>query len=351
MRAVVYHGQGDVRVETVAAPVPKKDNIIIRVDCCLICGTDLKIWRIGNPKVIPPRILGHEVCGQITHVGEGETDLKVGERVAIATTMSCGECYYCKHGMGNMCAHSSCVGTTYDGAFADYVEIPMRSERHLIKVPENVSSEAAAICEPLSCAINAQEIIGVGEGDRVAIIGGGPLGAIHAELAKARGAREVYLVGSSAERLKLLQHLQNITLIDGSDGAAAQKIRDLTDGIGADRVIVCAPIKPAFQSAFDMVRKGGAISHFASLPKGDSEITIDTRTIHYNELRVAGVSDSRPEHVRKAVEYLSAGKIDTGAIITHRLAMQDIVTGFEMMRDRRCLKVAVYPDETKMQER
>lgn len=348
MKAVVYHGQGDVRIETVATPVPQKDNIIIRVDCCLICGTDLKIWRIGNPKVVPPRILGHEVCGEIIHIGEGETDLKVGDRVAVATTMSCGECYYCRHGMGNMCAHASCVGTTCDGAFADYLEIPMRSARQLIRVPTHVSSEAAAICEPLSCAINAQEIIGVGPGDRVAIIGGGPLGAIHAELAKAKGARCVYLVGSSAERLKLLKHLEGITLIDGSEGNAAQKVRDLTDGIGADRVIVCAPIKPAFLSAFDMVRKGGAISHFASLPKGDSEITIDTRTIHYNELRVAGVSDSRPEHVQRALEYLAAGKIDTGAIITHRLPMQDIVAGLELMRDRRCLKVAIYPDETKM---
>lgn len=348
MIAVVYHGQHDVRVENVPDPIPGKDNIIVEVDCCLICGTDLKIWKIGNPKVIPPRILGHEVCGRIVHIGEGETSLKVGDRVVVATTISCGNCYYCKNGLGNMCNNTVCVGTTYDGAFAEYFEIPMKAAHHLIKVPDGVASEAAAICEPLSCAINAQEIIGVGSGDSVVVIGGGPLGAIHAELAKARGAAKVILVGSSQERLKRLRKIQGIALVDGSRGDQVEQVKELTNGVGADKVIVSAPIKPAFQSAFEMVRKGGAISHFASLPKGDSEIVIDTRTIHYNEIRVAGVSDSRPEHVQKAVDYLNGGKIDTDAIITDRILLKDFMRGLEMMRDRTCLKVAVYPSEAKM---
>lgn len=343
MRAVVYKGPSDIRVEEVAAPAPADDNIIVEVSCCLICGTDLKIWRVGNPKVKPPRILGHEFAGRIVHVGKGECALKVGDRVTMATTVSCGECYYCRHGLGNLCEHTICVGTTYDGAFADYIQIPMRAARHLIRVPDNVSDVSAAISEPLSCAINAQEIIRVGAGDTVAIIGGGPLGAIHAELARANGASRVFLIGSTRERLKLLRALKDITLIDNSTGEAEALIREHTGGIGIDRVIVAAPVESAFQLAFALVRKGGAISHFASLPKGGSEVLFDTRTIHYNELTVAGVSDSRPEHVQRAVELMSEGRFSTSGIITDSVPLEEIHKGLELMRDRKCLKVAVYP--------
>lgn len=348
MRAVVYHGQSDIRIESVQTPTPNPSNIIVEVSCCLICGTDLKIWRLGNPKVIPPRILGHELVGKIVHIGSGDTSLRVGDRVTVATTIPCGECALCRRGLGNMCEHTLCVGTTFDGAFADYIEIPMRAAHHLVPVPDWISDEAAAICEPLSCAINAHEIIRVQPGDSVAIIGGGPLGAIHAELAKAEGAKQVFLVGSTRERLKLLQGLKDIVLIDNSTGGAEEKIKAQTQGLGADKVVVSAPVESAFQLAFRLVRKGGAISHFASLPRGESELRIDTRTIHYNELIVAGVSDSRPEHVQKAVHYLAEGKIDTNSIITDRLVMDDIVRGLELMRDRKCLKVAVYPTEAKL---
>lgn len=348
MRAVVYHGQSDIRVEDVPAPVPSCGNIIIEVSCCLICGTDLKIWNVGNPKVLPPRILGHELVGRIVHIGADTTPLKIGDRVVVATTISCGHCYYCENNMGNMCPSTICVGTTYDGAFAEYFEIPLGAANHLIPVPDNVPDEAAAICEPLSCAINAHEIINVHAGESVAVIGGGPLGAIHAELAKAEGAKKVFLIGSTKARLALLKHIDGIEMIDGSASDPAQIIMEKTNGIGVDKVLVCAPVKSAFTDAFKYVRKGGAISYFASLPKGDSEIALDIRPVHYNELILAGVSDSRPAHVQKAVDYLATGAIRTDAIITDRLAIDDIIRGLQLMRERKCLKVAVYPTAEKL---
>ncbi len=343
MYGAVYHGPGDVRVEQVPKPVAKDDNVIVKVDCCLICGTDLKMWMNGNVKINPPKIMGHEMSGRVVHVGNFETDLKVGQRVVVLPTCPCGVCEYCKAGLSNMCPNATQLSLKRNGAFAEYLEMTAEVAANLFPVPEGVEAEAAAICEPLACAINSHEKISVKTGDTVVVIGGGPLGAVHAELAKAKGASKVMLVGRTKERLKLLENLKDVDLIDGSSTDVEAYVKAQTGGFGADKVIVCAPVASAFYDAMSYVRKGGAISYFASLPQGGAELNLDSRQIHYNELIIAGASDSRPEHIRKALEYLAAGKIDTSAIITHRVELKDFLKGLEWMKNRECLKVAVYP--------
>lgn len=350
MKAAVYHGTNDIRIEEHATPEKRSDNIIIKVICCLICGTDLKIWQVGNPKVIPPRILGHELIGEIVHIGWEESGFCIGDRVTLATTIPCGECAYCQMGLGNICPSAKGIGTALDGAFAEYFEIPERTVKagHLVKVPDSVPDEAGALSEPLSCALNAHQIVNVMPGDTVLIIGGGPLGAIHAELAKAEGAKQVILVEISKERLLLLEHLKDVILIDGSSCDVQEIVKKHTHDLGADKAFICAPSAPAFESVFTLVRKGGAISFFASLPVGRSNITIDSRLIHYNELRVAGVSDSRPEHVVGAMGILKEERFNSSAIVTHRLGLEDILNGFKLMKEGKSLKVAIYPDEMRL---
>jgi len=348
MKAAVYYGPGDLRVEDRPEPEPKKDNLILAVRCCAICGTDLKLATVGNPRCRPPRIIGHEMVGRVVHVGSAVSGFAEGERVTLATTVSCGACAYCDIGLGNMCPNAEPISYVFDGAFAERLAVPPQALRggNVVKVPDGVPDEAAALSEPASCAINAQELVGVGEGDNVLIIGGGPLGALHAELAKAHGAATVMIVQRSEPRLSLLRKLKDVVVIDGAGEDVVSVVKERTRGLGADAVIVCAPSREAHEAALRYVRKGGAVSLFASLPKGASEITLDSRAIHYGELRVVGASDSRPEHVAKAVELLAHGRIDTEALITHRVPLEGILDGIELMKNKQCLKVIVCIDET-----
>jgi L-iditol 2-dehydrogenase len=345
MKAAVYYGPGDIRVEERPEPLPAADNLIVEVQCCAICGTDLKLASIGNPRCHPPRIIGHEFVGRVVHVGDGVSGFTPGDRVTLATTLACGACAYCALGLGNLCPNSKPISYDYDGAFARFVAIPPLALRggNAIHVPAGVADEAAALSEPTSCVINAQELVGVKAGDRVLILGGGPLGALHAEVAKAFGALEVMIVQRSEPRLSLLRRLPNITVIDGANEDVLSVVRQRTGELGADVVIVCAPARDAQEGALRYARKGGAISLFASMPKDAADITLDSRAIHYGELRMVGASDSRPEHVATAVRLLREGKIDVEPIITHRVPLDDLLDGIALMKDKQSLKVMVYP--------
>ncbi len=345
MQAVVYHAPGDIRVEERPEPTPAADNLIVQVHACAICGTDLKLATIGNPRCHPPRIIGHEMVGHIVHVGADVRGFALGQRITLATTVACGNCPYCARNLGNMCPNARPISYDFDAAFARYVAIPPMAldGGNVILVPDDVPDDAAALSEPLSCAINAQELAGLVAGDRVLIVGGGPLGALHAELAKALGATDVMIVQRSEPRLSLLRKLQDVRVIDGATEDVAAVVRERTEGLGADVVIVCAPSREAQEQSLALARKGGAVSLFASLPKGGSDVTLDSRLIHYGELRVVGASDSRPEHVSRVVALMAAGKIDWPRLITHRLPLAEIHAGLQLMKDKQSLKVLVYP--------
>ncbi len=202
---------------------------------------------------------------------------------------------------------------------------------------------SAALSEPLSCVINAQDLTGVKAGARVLILGGGPLGALHAEVAKALDAAEVMIVQRSEPRLSLLRRLPGVTVIDGASEDVLAVVRQKTGGLGADVVIVCAPARDAQEGALKYARKGGAISLFASMPKDAADITLDSRAIHYGELRIVGASDSRPEHVATAVRLLCEGRISVEPIVTHRVPLDALLDGISLMKEKRSLKVMVHP--------
>ena len=345
MQAAVYYGPGDIRVEDRPAPKATSANVIVQVHCCAICGTDVKLSTIGHQRCTPPRIIGHEMVGHIVHIGEDVAGWAEGERVTLATTVACGDCSYCRLGLGNMCPNSLPIGLQADGAFAELLAVPPAAIAggNLIKVPDNVPDEAAALSEPLSCVINAQQIAGVKAGDSVLVIGGGPLGALHAETAKARGATNVMIVQRSEPRLSLLRTLQEVLVIDGAHQDVGDVVNENTDGLGAAVVIVAAPSREAQEQSIYYARKGGAISLFASLPNGDADITYDSRIIHYRELRLAGASDSRPDHVALAVQLMAEGKIAADAIVTHKVPLDNLHEGLRLMEKKQSLKVLVYP--------
>lgn len=345
MRAAVYDGPGKLAVRDAPDPAPTPDNMVLRIRACTICGTDLKLFTVGNPRCKPPRIIGHELVGEVVHVGERVDGFRCGDRVTLATSIACNRCDYCSRGLENLCPHLKCVSYDFDGAFAELMEAPPEAIRggNALRVPETIPDKAAALAEPLSCVVNAQKIAGVKQGQTVVVIGAGPLGCLNAEVAKAFGARRVIVTQRSPRRLELARKLPGIEVIDVSRGDAVEQVLDLTGREGADVVIAAAPTAASQQEALAMARKGGVVNLFASLPKGESVIQVDTRLIHYGQIAVTGASDSRPCDLRDALALLEAGKIAADVLVTHELPLERILDGLELMRNRIGLKIAILP--------
>lgn len=346
MNSAVYYNVHDIRVQESPLPVLTEDNLIVKVHACAICGTDLKIFSVGNPRCTPPRIIGHEFVGTIVQSGNKVKGFTAGDRITLATTVACNKCDICALGLQNMCPNAKPISYDFDGGFAEFVAIPKEAilGGNVIKVPDTVPDDFAALAEPVSCAINAQELAKVDKGDTVLIVGGGPLGAIQAKVAAVHGASKVMISQRSEPRLSLLKKLEGVIVIDGNQNIS-EIVKKETKGLGVDVVIVCAPGKKPQEDSIHYARKGGTISLFASLPKGDSAITFDSRVIHYNELRITGASDSRPIHVKKAIDLMAERKLDLSNIITHKVKLTDFHEGLSLMQNKKCLKVLIIPDK------
>lgn len=345
MRAVVYHGPKEIRVDEVARPECGVGELRVRVDACAVCGTDLKTWHVGNPRIKPPMVMGHEFTGVVETVGAGASGFAEGERVVMATSVSCGGCFYCQRGWSNLCAELAPMGFSYPGGMAEYVTIPARALRngHVIKVPAGVRAEHAALAEPLSCTVNAAENCGIAPGETVVVIGAGPMGIMNACMAKEFGAGKVLLAEVNEGRLRQAEVFGFDRLVNPATEELARIVKDETGGVGADVVIVAAPAAAPQEQALDMVRKRGTVCLFASLPVGKSNLTLDSRKIHYNEVRVVGTSDSTPAQVARAVGLIAGGALPCERLASHTLGLEGIFEAYELMMRGEALRVVLVP--------
>ena len=255
----------------------------------------------GNPRILAPKAMGHEFTGLLDTVGKNVTGFSVGDRVVMATSVSCGECYYCRQGWTNLCVDLAPMGFTYEGGMAEYVTIPARAlaNGHAIKVPEGVEAAHAALSEPLSCAVNSCENAKVQKGDTVVVVGAGPMGIMNACVARELGAAKIILAEINPARLQQAEPFGFDLLVNPAEQDLAEVVKEQTDGIGADVAIVAAPAAAPQEQAPALVRKRGTVCLFASLPAGKSEITLDSRIVHYGEICVVGTSDSTPKQVAR----------------------------------------------------
>lgn len=345
IKAVVYHAPGDVREEEVPLPPCGPGEARVRVDACAVCGSDLKAWQSGNPRIKPPRVMGHEFTGIVETAGAGASGVSPGDRIVMATSISCGACVYCRRGWCNLCTDLAPMGFAYDGGMAEAVTIPERALRngHVVKVPYGIAAGHAALAEPVSCAVNACEGCDVRPGDTVVVVGAGPMGLINACVARAFGARKVILAEVNEARLRQGEAFGMDVLVNPARQDLAAVVRAETEGAGADVVIVAAPAAKPQEEAPALARKRGTVCLFASLPAGASSIALDSRLIHYGELRVIGSSDSTPAHVRKALDLMRRGAIPLDKLASHRMGLGDIRKAFELMKSGEALRVVLVP--------
>lgn len=345
MKAIRYYGPQDIRVEQVDVPDCGAQEIRVKVDACAVCGTDLKAWKSGNPRIKPPQTMGHEFTGLVDMIGADVTGFSTGDRIVMATSVSCGACAYCDRGNPNLCMDVAPMGFTYAGGMAEWVVIPARAltNGHVIKVPAGIKPEHAALAEPVSCAVNSVENSLVRAGDTVVVIGAGPMGIINGCVAKQQGAAKIILAEINEDRLRQGEAFGFDRLVDPAKEDLQEIVLAETDGLGADVVIVAAPAAPPQEQAVALVRKRGTVCLFASLPMGNHLLSMDSRAIHYNEVRVVGTSDSTPAHVTAAVDMISKGTIPADKLATHVLAMDDWEQAFELMQSGEALRVVLTP--------
>lgn len=343
MRAVVYHGPLDVRTEEIPLPVCGEGELLAKVDACAVCGSDMKAYLSGNPRMKPPIVVGHEFAAVI--VEAKAPGFSVGERVVMATSISCGTCAYCRKGWKNICANIQPMGFGYHGGMAEYVVIPAQGVKHghVLKVPAHVNPLHACLAEPVSCAVNSCENSQVKPGDTVLVMGAGPMGILNALVARQYGAKQVLLSEINPARLAQGAEFEFEGLVNPATEDLGAIIKARTGGYGADVVIVAAPAAAPQEQALELVRKRGTVCLFASLPAGKSNITLDSRLLHYGELRVVGTSDSTPEHVAKAVEILGQPSFPADKMITHQLPFEGFKEAIDLMKSGVALRVVLKP--------
>ncbi|OGF48717.1 MAG: alcohol dehydrogenase [Candidatus Firestonebacteria bacterium RIFOXYA2_FULL_40_8] len=343
MKAAVYLGPGKMEIQELPIPVPKAGEVLIKVHACAVCGTDGRIYYHGQKNVVPPAVIGHEIAGEIWEIGKDVKGFKKGERVTSVTSVGCQKCPYCKKGIFNLCDTPRYLGYFYPGAFAEYILIPAEAVEgnNILKVPANMDYPAVSLIEPLSCVINGQDFLKVEKGDTVVVIGAGPIGCMHAEVARASGAAKVILFDVSETRLELAKRFKGLTIINSGKNDPVKTVKELTKGVGADVVVVACGVNAAQEQALSMAAKRGRVSFFAGLPKDNPFIKFDSNLVHYNEISVYGAFASYRLQFEKAMELLSSGKIDAGKFITHTFPLEKIVEGIETAKKGEGLKVVI----------
>jgi len=344
MKAIVYHAPGDIRVEEIPKPACGRGELLVRVDACAVCGTDLKSRQHGNPRIKAPLVMGHEFTGLVEEVSPCAIgDFRPGDRIVMATSVSCGECLYCRHGWRNLCVNLSPMGFSYPGGMAECVAIPALAlaGKHAVKVPTNVDAKCAALAEPVSCAVNSVRQCNVLKGDTVLVMGAGPMGLLNALVARAAGASKILLSDPNPLRREQAGNFDIDRIIDSESEDVMKIVRDATDGLGADVVIVAAPTISPQEQAISLARRHGTVCLFASLPVGNCTLNIDSRVLHYGEIRLIGSSDSTPEHVQEAVAMIAAKQIPAEKIVTHCLPLDQIERAFELMLGGEALRVVL----------
>jgi L-iditol 2-dehydrogenase len=333
------------RCSQVPIPRPGLGELVARNTVALTCGTDVKMFRRGHPLAKTPQIMGHEFAGTITEIGASVEKFKVGMNVVSANSAPCNKCFYCLKHQPNLCEHldDSIVGFTWPGAYAEYVKIPERIVRqNTFQIPDGVALEEVASLEPLACVVHGWDLFDHMPGDVVVIIGGGPIGLLHAQMARANGARRVALCDVVQDRLEEAKKIGVDATINSADENLAERVLDLTDGRGADVVVEAVGRRETWEVAPTLTRKGGTVLLFGGCSSGTT-VSFEAEKIHYGELHLQGVFHHTPSAVERAFRLITSNRISIKPLISHQMPLERAKEALELMGSGRALKIALIP--------
>jgi L-iditol 2-dehydrogenase len=346
MKAAVLRAPNDLALTTIATPQAGPGDLVLRVRAATVCGTDLRILTGKKTKGVRfPSVIGHEFAGVVVDAGAGVKGWKVGDRACVDPVVPCRACAYCKSGRENVCQNRQAIGYEFDGAFAEFVRIPAIALEagNVFRVPDGMDFEAAALAEPLACCINGQRNADIRLGDTVVVLGAGPIGLMHAALAKSAGARQVIVSEPNATRRQAAAERGVDGVCDPSAESMVDFVKARTDGLGADVAILAIGVPALVNEAFNAVCKGGHVNLFAGFSAG-ALANVDVNLVHYNEIVVTGASALTRRDYEVALHLLAGGRVDATALITHRFGVDEALRAFEEAGSGRALKVALVND-------
>jgi L-iditol 2-dehydrogenase len=336
MKAAVYYGPRDVRVEECPTPVPGPNEVLIRVQYCGVCGTDLHIFNGegGFVDVVPPLIPGHELCGTVEALGPGATAVKVGDRVTVNPNQMCGECYFCQNAMEHFCRRPIGYGTVKNGGFAEYIAV---RERQVFPYSDELDPLAAAMTEPVSCCIHGIDLCHIRVGAEVLVIGGGPIGQIMLQLAKNSGASKVILSEPVAQKRALAEKLGATLTVDPTkDDVSAVLARHCQN---IDTVIECLGNVHTLADAIRWAGRGATVMMFG-LAGPEAELPVKPDVVFKKELKLTS-SYINPYTFGRALKTLESGAVDVTSLVSKVMDLDDINEVFTRPELRRDGKVVI----------
>ncbi len=342
MKAAVYYNNRDIRIEDVPRPEIGPGELLVKILASGICGSDVMEWyRIKKA----PRILGHEISGEVAEVGPGVRSFTTGDRVFVTHHVPCNDCEYCRAGRHTACRtlHS----TNFDpGGFTEYVRVPEINVRFgTLPLPASVSYEMGTFIEPLGCVIRGQRAAGIGPDDTVLIIGSGISGLLHIRLARSRSAARVFATDINPYRLDFARRSGADLAIDALNDVAAA-VKKANGGRLADKVIVCTTALPAFEQAFASVEKTGTLLLFAPTAP-EVRIPLPLFDLYFKLVNIVFSYAAVGDDLTEAIELLAGRRVEIEDMITHRLALADTQKGFDLVaRAEDSMKVIIHPHES-----
>lgn len=341
MKALVYYGPRNVKLEKREIPTPKPGEVLIKTRAVSICGSDLGAYRLSevSDRWAPPIVLGHEFSGEIAAVGENVDNLKVGQRVSANPILYCGECYYCKRGMINLCGNRHSLGTSIggsaaDGALQEYFTVRQEA---VIPLDDKVTFEQGALLEPLAVCFNAARNGSFGEGERVAIIGAGPIGLMIVKFLKAQGAGTIIVSDIVDGRLDFATKYGADAVINARNESVPDKVLELTDGVGVDRVIIAGGSPTVIDDSLKMVRNGGKIVLVALMHQ---DVHIDPMKIVGRGISIIGSYMFTTEQ-KDVMDLIANKQVYVDDIITSKHTFDNVEELFNTLCSSDCKDVKV----------
>ncbi len=343
MKAVLYYGPENIKYEDVRIRPLQKGEVLVKIMSALTCGTDVKTYRRGHPVLIKsiPSGFGHEFSGIVEKVGDGVTKFSVGDRVVAANSAPCGECFFCKREEYNLCENLDLL----NGAYAEYIIVPERIvEKNMLILPDGLSFDKAAFCEPLANVVHGVERSDIKAGQTVGIIGIGPIGLMFARLAKLKGAN-VIVAGRNPLKLKMAEEFAHADeIIDLNKYPNPEKIfKEYTEEKrGLDIAVECVGLPEIWERIFSCVRPGGTV-HFFGGCKSGSTVQFDTTKMHYGDIKLISVFHHTPKYFRQALEYIASGEVEVEKLITNTLSLKDVEFAMKQHIEGKAIKFLIKP--------
>jgi len=343
MKAIQYYGPKDIKYEDVMVKPPEEGEVVVKVEAALTCGTDVKTFRRGHPVLIKnvPSGFGHEFAGTVYKTGKGVENVKVGDRVVAANSAPCGDCFYCKKEEYNLCENLDLL----NGAYAEYIIVPARiAAKNMLIIPDNLSFDKAAFCEPLANVVHGVERTAIRKGDTVGIIGIGPIGLMFARLAKLKGAK-VIVAGRNPLKLKMAEEFSCADeIVDLTKYPNPEKIfKEFSEeGKGLDVAVECVGLPEIWERIFSCVRPGGTV-HFFGGCKSGSTVTFDTTRMHYGDIKMISVFHHTPKYFRQALDLIASGQVEVEKLITDTLGLKDIEYAMNQHIEGKAIKFLIKP--------